>query len=94
MKKDNNCNSGIGDADDDEMFRQLISDIEQHFSENPYAADTVEGIAEWWLARQRYEHAVDRVENALSYLVKTGKVKKSETSNGTSVYSLMVEKYE
>jgi hypothetical protein len=40
--------------------------------------DTVRGIAEWWLARQRYEDSMLKVKGALNSLCKQNLISKRE----------------
>jgi Fe2+ or Zn2+ uptake regulation protein len=51
------------------------------------AADTFEGIIEWWLPRQRYEQSKEKIQKALDTLVAQGLVKKVYLSDGTTIYS-------
>jgi hypothetical protein len=61
--------------------------IQRYLDAHPNAADSVEGIARWWLTRQRYEEAIKIVEQALERLVAEGKVAKTTTAEGTILYS-------
>ena len=83
------------------MLRKVdadISDIEQEISryleEHMNAADSVDGIARWWLSRQRYEETLERVQQAVDELVSKGVVKKSVTASGNTVYSRATTKDE
>ncbi len=51
------------------------------------AADTAEGISQWWVARQRYEDSKAAVERALAELVQHTLVKRSTLGDGTVIYS-------
>ncbi|MEQ1528375.1 MAG: hypothetical protein ABL925_03600 [Methylococcales bacterium] len=51
------------------------------------AADTFEGIIEWWLPRQRYEQSKEKIQKALDTLVAQGLVKKVRLNDGTTIYS-------
>jgi hypothetical protein len=51
------------------------------------AADTVEGISQWWVTRQRYEDSMAAVERALTELEKQKLVKRSTLADGTVIYS-------
>jgi hypothetical protein len=61
-------------------------DIVRYLSTHTGAADTLEGIARWWLARQRYEDAMEIVERAVATLVKTGVLREELLPDGTRVY--------
>jgi hypothetical protein len=54
----------------------VARDLSKHFFNNPEAGDTLEGIADWWVARQRRSNAVDVVRSALEQLVGEGIVSK------------------
>jgi hypothetical protein len=51
------------------------------------AADTAEGISQWWVARQRYQDSKAAVERALAELVQQNLVKRSTLADGTVIYS-------
>lgn len=61
--------------------------IARYLEEHPNAADTSEGVAQWWLLRQRYEDSLKTVEAALAWLVEQGMVTKSEAPGGQEIYS-------
>jgi hypothetical protein len=52
----------------------LTEAILAYLAERPHATDTVEGIAKWWLMRQRVRIVVARVEEALGKLTGQGKL--------------------
>ncbi len=54
----------------------VARDLSRHFFNNPEAGDTLEGIADWWVARQRRSNALGIVRSALEHLVDEGKVSK------------------
>jgi hypothetical protein len=55
---------------------------------HPAAADTVDGIIEWWLPRQRYETAKAAIQRALDDLVAEGKIDELVSDVGTRLYRL------
>lgn len=63
------------------------AEILRYLSAHPQAADTVDGIVMWWLPRQRYEEAVDRVQRALDDLVARGLVDRITLVDGTVLYA-------
>jgi len=63
------------------------AEILRYLRAHPQAADTVDGIVLWWLPRQRYEEAVDRVQHALDDLVARGLVGRIRLVDGTVLYS-------
>ncbi len=70
---------------DDEIVT-IAQEISDYLIGHANAADSLEGVVKWWLTRQRYEQAADKVQQALEYLVKEGVVKKAHTTRGRSVY--------
>ncbi len=64
----------------------LAQEIKRYLRAHPRAADTVEGIAKWWLTRQRYEEALERVQDALDLLVEQGVATKRIAAGGKVVY--------
>lgn len=53
---------------------------------HPNAADSLEGIAKWWLTRQRFETSVKLVQRALDRLVAQGVLYETTTPGGKSIY--------
>jgi Fe2+ or Zn2+ uptake regulation protein len=66
---------------------QLNDEILLYFHEHLSAADTVEGIMDWWLPRQRYEQSKERIQKALDELVAQGLIKRINLIDGTVIYS-------
>jgi hypothetical protein len=73
--------------DDGEIERSLLSYLRGH----PQAADTLEGIIEWWLPLQRYETARLRIEDALERLVADGTLRRDLLHDGVVLYALRDE---
>lgn len=65
----------------------IAQEISDYLAEHPKAADSLEGVASWWLARQRYESAEDVVQKALEHLVTKGVVEKISNKGGKTVFS-------
>ena len=65
-----------------DVAEEILSYLRNH----PNAADTLEGILNWWLPRQRYETEQQRIEQGLEYLVTQGLVSKKVLSDGTILY--------
>jgi len=49
--------------------QQLVEAIVDYLSEHPHAMDTLEGIAEWWIMRQRIRVDVEMLGRALNRLI-------------------------
>lgn len=69
----------------------IAQEISDYLAEHPKAADSLEGVASWWLTRQRYERAEDIVHKALEHLVAQGVVKKVNNKGNKTVYSYAVK---
>jgi hypothetical protein len=66
-----------------EVTEEVLSYLDRH----PDAADSLDGIVQWWLPRQRYEIERERIEAVLEVLVKKGLLVKSRLVDGTVVYA-------
>jgi hypothetical protein len=67
-----------------EVERAVMGYLRTH----PDAADTLEGIVDWWLPQQRYETERARIESALRALVASGLLRRSGLPGGTELYAL------
>lgn len=65
-----------------EIEEAVLSYLGRH----PQAADTLEGIANWWLPRQRYVTAQARIEAVLQQLVLQGELQVRQLPNGAALY--------
>lgn len=74
----------VGARDNDEIERSLLAYLRGH----PRAADTLDGIVDWWLPRQRYETARLRIESALERLVAEGTLRRDILQDGAVLYAL------
>lgn len=68
----------------DEIESAVIGYLRSH----PDAADTLDGIVDWWLPRQRYETERARIEAVLSALVARGLLRRSGLPGGAELYAL------
>lgn len=64
----------------------IARDLERYVSLHPTAADTVDGIARWWLDRAE-EPALTVVEAALDVLVHRGLLVRNPLPDGNFVYT-------
>ena len=67
-------------------IENIAKDLSEHFFNNPEAGDTVEGIADWWVARQRRSNAISLIQKALEFLIDEGVVRKRSYGN-REIYS-------
>jgi Fe2+ or Zn2+ uptake regulation protein len=70
----------------------LDDEILTYLREHSSAADTLDGIAEWWLPRQRYEQGKAQIKSVLDQLVAEGRVRCINLSDGTMIYSIADER--
>lgn len=68
------------------QITETASAIERYLASRPHASETVEGIARWWLLRQRFDDSVATVQNALDLLVKRGVVERLSLAGGQTMY--------
>lgn len=67
---------------------EMVVTIKRYLKKHPQAADTLEGIVNWWLLRQRYEIAVEVVNKALEVLVEQGTLAKTSPRGSKPIYRL------
>jgi hypothetical protein len=73
--------------DHDPAASYVKGEILSYLSNVPNAADTVEGIADWWIYRQRLRWARDTVQVALDALVAEGRLHRIERADGQVLYA-------
>jgi len=72
-----------------ERVQAIANEVERYLTDHPQAADSVEGIASWWLARQRIHYELEMVRSALEHLRHKGVVLKTgERGKDGVVYRL------
>jgi hypothetical protein len=64
------------------------TEIVAYLHAHPSAADSLEGIVDWWLPRQRYETARNAIQKALDDLIAQGIVEELESNRGARLYRL------
>lgn len=79
-------------SQDDNEIARVAHDIERYLTSHPHAADTLEGIARWWLQQQRYLDSLDQVYMALEMLIQRGMVKKITNADGKNIYRYLVSR--
>ena len=67
-------------------LEDVANAISRYISTRPNASETVEGVARWWLVRQRYDDSIEVVQQALNYLEARGKLTKVKVPGGKVVY--------
>ena len=64
----------------------LKQEILRYVRAHAHSAETPEGIARWWLTRQRFEDAIEVVQVALDELVAEGSLERHVLPGGAPVY--------
>ena len=67
---------------------EIETSVLEYLRRNPQATDSVVGVAEWWLPRQRYETAAERIRSVMERMVSDDKLTRRTLPDGTTVYSL------
>lgn len=75
-------------SNDRHKTERLAQEILNYLEGNPQAGDTLEGIAQWWLAQQIIDRLVDDVAVALEKLVKDGAVEAHSPRSGSTIYKI------
>ena len=58
-----------GNTDEDAAEKQVAEAIMKYLEEHPHAMDTAEGVADWWLPRDRAPANLELTRRALDRLV-------------------------
>lgn len=77
----------LDDKDGQENIEALAWEIERYLHRREQAADTVVGIARWWLMRQRLQESLENVARAMELLEAKGIVQSRQLPNGELLYS-------
>ena len=64
----------------------IAEEIARYLREHPDAADSLDGIRQWWLPRVRLQEATAQVEGALEELLGRGVVVRQVMPDGTVLY--------
>lgn len=65
---------------------KVAQDISSYLAQRDGAADTFEGLVNWWLFRQRLTDAESRVRLAVEYLCQSGVIRKYTLADGSVLY--------
>lgn len=78
----------------DERVVSVAREIERYLEVHPQAADSLEGIATWWISKQRIRSELEVVRAALEQLARSGIVSSKKTKNKKDpVYHLETSKH-
>lgn len=67
-------------------LHDIADTIDRYLVSCPEASETVEGVARWWLARQRYNDSLELVQCALDVLESQGRVERIKAGKGAVLY--------
>ena len=70
---------------EDTKIKSVAKEIEEYFDTHPDAGDTLEGIADWWVSRQRLRDEKSLIRAALAHLVTEGVLQKRH-HGGREIY--------
>jgi hypothetical protein len=73
-------------ADDDALVQELSAEIRAYLDAHPEAADTLDGIVQWWIVHQRFLRGVQAAGRALDELVAQGVLEKIRTADGRDIF--------
>jgi hypothetical protein len=65
----------------------LTSAIALYLNAHPHAADSLEGIMQWWLPQQRNTVDITDLQQALDFMVNTGAVYRTTLIDGRMLYT-------
>lgn len=65
---------------------KMVKEVLDYLHNNPNSGDTLEGIARWWMLRQRLSESVDAIQQALEQLKREGAVFERKTTSGRTIY--------
>jgi hypothetical protein len=87
-------NTSLNSQESDRQHEdELTSAVLRYLAENPRAMDTLEGIAEWWIARQQIRVEVTTLARVLRRLAERGVLEVTGSGEYTR-YSLKPEGHE
>jgi hypothetical protein len=71
---------------DESGIERVAEVIRGYLARHPAAADSAQGIAQWWLPALGIDVPVDTVERALERLVERGAVRRADVTGGAAIY--------
>jgi Fe2+ or Zn2+ uptake regulation protein len=85
---------GVQEQEDENLeLARLENAINEYLLQHPQAADTVEGVFQWWLTEFAISASREKISQALENLVQRGVVEKSELHDGSAIYALAPRKH-
>lgn len=79
--------ANIDTNDNQAEIKALADEIAAYLREREQVADTLEGIARWWIMRQRLHEGERKVSQAMDYLCAQGLVEMRKLPDGRVLYT-------
>lgn len=76
----------------DEELEALAGEIAIYLRSHNRTADTIEGIAQWWILRLRLQEQSERVKMAVALLYERGLIEERVLPGGKVLYSAVKKK--
>ena len=67
--------------------RQLCAALRRHLESYPDAADSLEGIRQWWLPESLRVAPLELLQEAVEVLVADGEMRRKPLPDGTTLYT-------
>lgn len=74
------------DQDPEPGVERALDLIDRYLANHPNASDTLDGIADWWIARQCYEEARLVAEDAVREALRRGLIVQTQGPEGATRY--------
>ena len=75
-------------------YDKIAHSLLNYLANNPRASDSLKGITEWWLLKDKIDHAVEEVNHALEMLVSKELIIEKQFHAQRKVYQLNAAKAE
>jgi hypothetical protein len=86
------CESGVVNSNNELDAAAIADEILGYLRTHPQAADTLEGVVQWWLIQRRYLRGLAQVQAALALLIERGLVVERIGADATRLYSAADER--
>lgn len=73
-------------TDGDDLVDQLAAEIQAYLEAHPHAADTLDGIVQWWIVHQRFMRGIQATGRAVERLVAEGRLEEIRTPDGRVIF--------
>jgi hypothetical protein len=73
-------------SDDDTLVDELAAEIREYLDQNPHAADTLDGIVQWWIVQQRFLRGLHAAGRAVKRLIEQGRMEELLTPDGQVIF--------